>query len=183
MEYKFVIKGEFYGENTFPDLNNYLSSCGRHYQVGAKMKRDYMLIASNAIRKALPRVKISGRVYIHYRYYEKTKRRDPSNVSSFAVKVIEDALQQCGVITNDGWANIAGYSQDFFLDKNNPRIEVTIREEQFPSVISDVIVDMCEHYCKYPHEWNPEEHDGEELYESEICKNCPLSKLETIREG
>ena len=51
-----------------------------------------------------------------------------SNVAAMSVKVIEDALQKYGVISNDGWANIAGYSQDFFVDKDNPRIEVTITE-------------------------------------------------------
>lgn len=128
MEYKFTIAGEYYGKNTMPDLNNYLSECSRHPQAGGKMKRDYMMIASNAIRRQLNHVKIPGRVKIHYRYYETSKRRDPSNISAFAIKVIEDALQKCGVISNDGWANIAGYSQDFFVDKDNPRIEVTITE-------------------------------------------------------
>ena len=128
MEYKVIIKGQYFGKNTFPDLNNYLSECSRHPQAGAKMKRDFMMIASNAIRRQLPRVHIPGTVKIHYRYYEYSKKRDPSNVNAFAVKVIEDALQKCEVISNDGWANIAGYSQDFFVDKENPRIEVYIRE-------------------------------------------------------
>lgn len=127
-EYFFKIEGRYYGDNTFPDLNNYLSECGRHPMKGGKLKKDYMMIACNAIRKQLPRVAILGRVKIHYRYYEASKKRDPSNVSSMAIKVIEDALQKCGVISNDGWANIAGYSQDFFVDKDNPRIEVTITE-------------------------------------------------------
>lgn len=128
MEYKFVIKGAYYGKNTMPDLNNYLAECGRHPVKGGKMKKDYMMVAANAIRKQLPRVKINGRVRIHYRYYEPSRRRDPSNINAFAVKVIEDALQTCGTISNDGWANIAGYSQDFFVDENDPRIEVTITE-------------------------------------------------------
>lgn len=128
MEYTFTIAGKFYGNNVMPDLNNYLHECGRHPQAGGKMKRAFMMIASIAIRKQLPHVQIPGQVRIHYRYYEPTKKRDPSNVAAFAVKVIEDALQKCDVITNDGWANIAGYSQDFFVDKENPRIEVTITE-------------------------------------------------------
>lgn len=128
MEYTFTIAGRFYGKNTFPDLNNYIAEASRHPQCGAKLKRDYMMIASNAIRRQLPRIKIEKPVKIHYRYYEASKRRDPSNVASCAVKIIEDSLQQCGVISNDGWANIAGYSQDFFIDRENPRIEVTITE-------------------------------------------------------
>lgn len=128
MEYKFTIQGIYFGDNCFPDLNNYIYENARHPQCGAKMKREYMMIACSAIRKQLARVSISGAVKIHYRLYEASKKRDPSNCAAFAVKVIEDALQKCGVISNDGWANIAGYSQDFFVDKDNPRIEVTITE-------------------------------------------------------
>ena len=126
MTYKFTISGRYYGDNVMPDLNNYLHECGRHPQAGGKMKRDYMMIANNAIRKQLPKVQIQDRVQIHYDFYESSKRRDVSNVASFAIKVIEDSLQKCGVISNDGWANIAGYSQSFFVDKANPRIEVSI---------------------------------------------------------
>lgn len=43
--------------------------------------------------------------------------------------------------------------------------------------IEEVVEEMCNHYCKYPEQWNPEEHDGQELLESEICINCPLNKL------
>ena len=109
-------------------LNDYLHACGRSPQIGGKMKRDYQMLASNAIRTQLGRVKISNSVKIHYRFYESDERRDPSNIASFCIKVFEDSLQQCGVLPNDGWANIAGYSQDFFVDKSNPRIEITISE-------------------------------------------------------
>lgn len=43
--------------------------------------------------------------------------------------------------------------------------------------IEEVAEEMCNHYCKYPEQWDPEEHDGQELFESEICINCPLNKL------
>lgn len=128
-EYKFVIQGVYYGKNrVMPDLNNYIASCNRHHMRGAKMKKDYMTIANYAIRKQLGRLKITKPVYINYHHYEADMRRDKSNVGSFAVKVIEDSLQACGVLSNDGWANISGYSQEFDVDKANPRIEVTITE-------------------------------------------------------
>ena len=46
------------------------------------------------------------------------------------------------------------------------------------SIIQDVCDEMCDKYCKYPYEWDPEEHDGQELFDSEICANCPLNKLQ-----
>lgn len=129
-EHKVIIKGIYYGNNrTMPCLNDYIHACGKSPHVGGKMKRDYQLIASNAIRKQIGKVRITNPVKIHYRFFEADMRRDPSNLASFFVKVFEDSLQQCGVLPNDGWFNIAGYSQDFFVDKENPRIEVTITEE------------------------------------------------------
>ena len=35
--------------------------------------------------------------------------------------------------------------------------------------------EMCEHYCKYPNEWD-EEKEGLTLVDA-ICQNCPLEKL------
>ncbi|MBR3645701.1 MAG: hypothetical protein IKN54_04720 [Lachnospiraceae bacterium] len=129
MEYMFVIKGNLYGKNrVMPDLNNYLAACNRHHMRGAQLKKDYMMIASNFIRRQLGDIKIKGKVHIHYKHFEADKRRDPSNIASFATKVIEDALQVCGVLSNDGWENIVGYSQEFAVDKENPRIEVYIKE-------------------------------------------------------
>ena len=129
MEHKVVVRGRYYGKvNVFPGLNDYIHACGRHPQIGGKMKRDYQMIASNAIRNQLRRLEIHNPVRIHYSFYEATTRRDPSNVASFFVKVFEDALQQCGVLQNDNWTWLKGYSQEFHIDKANPRVEVVIEE-------------------------------------------------------
>ena len=129
MDHKVIIKGKYYGkDNVFPGLNDYIHSCGRHPQVGAKMKRDYQTIAANAIRVQLKRLIILNLVRIHYTFYEATEKRDPSNVASFFVKVFEDALQQCGVLKNDNWKYLKGYSQEFHIDRANPRVEVVIEE-------------------------------------------------------
>ena len=45
-------------------------------------------------------------------------------------------------------------------------------------IIREVAEEMCSHYCKYPHEWDPEGHDGVELADSDICENCPLNRLD-----
>lgn len=41
---------------------------------------------------------------------------------------IYDALVQAKVLKNDGWKNIIRFSDDFYLDPDNPRIEVDIEE-------------------------------------------------------
>lgn len=128
-EYKFTIEGVHYkSSRTFPTLNDFIDAMNRNRFIGAQMKKKYERIANEAIREQLKGVKIDRKVFIEYTYYEADKRRDKSNINAFAVKVIEDALQDCGVLKNDGWSDIAGYSQYFKIDKDNPRIEVLIRE-------------------------------------------------------
>lgn len=128
-EYSFVIEGVHYKSNrTFPGFNDYTGAINHNRFVGAQMKKKYERVACEAIRRQLKGVQIDKKVFIEYTYYEADKRRDKSNINAFAVKVIEDALQDCKVLKNDGWDNIAGYSQYFKIDKKNPRIEVLIRE-------------------------------------------------------
>jgi Holliday junction resolvase RusA-like endonuclease len=42
--------------------------------------------------------------------------------------VIQDALVKAKVLKNDGWKEITGFQDNFFVDKDNPRIEVEIQE-------------------------------------------------------
>lgn len=65
---------------------------------------------------------------MRYKWFEKNRRRDLDNVSSFGRKVIQDALVQAHTIQNDGWKEITGFSDEFFVDARNPRIEVEIEE-------------------------------------------------------
>ena len=81
-----------------------------------------------AIQKSMRGIKIQSKVKMLYRWYEKDRRRDPDNISSFGRKVFLDALVTCGVIKNDGWRNIVGFSDEFYVDPGNPRIEVEIQE-------------------------------------------------------
>lgn len=48
--------------------------------------------------------------------------------------------------------------------------------ETITQQIEKIAEEMCNKYCKYPHEWNEEE-QGTELCESDICLNCPLNRL------
>lgn len=51
------------------------------------------------------------------------------------------------------------------------------KKQTVKQIIDEVTEEMCDKYCKYPGEWDPDEHDGMELFESEICQNCPLMRL------
>lgn len=112
---------------TLPNLNDYISAERTNRFKAAKMKHDAEEGVGWFIRsQSLPR--FDKPCFIEYRWFEKNKRRDLDNISSFGRKVIQDALVRNGVLANDGWANIVGFSDSFAVDKERPRIEVTIME-------------------------------------------------------
>lgn len=79
-----------------------------------------------AIYEQLGKLRISKPVYMIYRWYEPNRKRDLDNISSFGRKVIQDALVHTKVIKNDGWKEITGFRDEFYVDSKNPRIEVEI---------------------------------------------------------
>lgn len=81
-----------------------------------------------AILEQFGRLRIRNPVRMTYRWYEANRRRDLDNVSSFGRKVIQDALVEVKVLENDGWRNIVGFSDEFYVDSEHPRIEVEIEE-------------------------------------------------------
>lgn len=44
------------------------------------------------------------------------------------------------------------------------------------AIAEEAATDICNHYCKYPLIWD-EDAEEVELSESEICKNCPMTKI------
>ena len=82
------------------------------------------------IRSQLRGVRIKKPVTMLYTWYEPNRKRDLDNVSSYGRKVIQDALVHCGVLHNDGWKQILGCSDRFYVDRKEPRIEVVILEDE-----------------------------------------------------
>ena len=108
------------------NYNDYITACRTHPMKGAKLKGKNEEKVKAAIYEQLGRLRIQKPVYIKYRWYEKDRRRDLDNVSSFGRKVIQDALVATKVLQNDGWKNITGFQDSFFVDAANPRIEIEI---------------------------------------------------------
>lgn len=122
MKYLLTIPGRL------DNLNDYITAERANRYKGAQMKAGNETLVIMAIRHCLRGIQIHKPVRMHYRWYEKNSRRDLDNISSFGRKVIQDALVKSGVLQNDGWKNIAGFDDAFYIDKNNPRIEVEIVE-------------------------------------------------------
>lgn len=120
MQYSFTIKGKL------PNLNDFIAANRSNPYVGNKLKKDAQKVVECAIREQLRGVRIVDPVMITYKYFEPNRRRDKDNVHAFASKVVQDALVKCGVLKNDGWRNVFGFEAVFDVDKDHPRIEVTI---------------------------------------------------------
>lgn len=121
MEYLLTIPGKL------PGLNDYIAAERSNRHKAAKMKADYGNIVACEIRRCLGRMHIDRPVFMEYLWVEKNKRRDLDNIT-FGRKIIQDSLVQCGVLKDDGWKYVVGFSDRFEVDRDNPRIEVLIRE-------------------------------------------------------
>ncbi len=122
LEYLLTIPG------TLNNLNDYIAAERTNRYNGAKMKADNGEIVAVAIRQCMRGVRIGNPVFMKYLWVEPNRRRDKDNISSFGRKVIQDALVDTGVLKDDGWKYVVGFSDSFEVDKENPRIEVRIIE-------------------------------------------------------
>lgn len=115
---KIVIKSKL------PTLNEIIAIAKRNPFAYAKMKKDYTNLVRYSSLKLKP-IKTPAKFII--KYFLKNKRKDPDNIA-VGKKFIFDGLIKAGKIKNDGWQEIAGWEEYFFVDKNE-RIEITIKEK------------------------------------------------------
>ena len=121
MKYIFTIQGKL------NNLNDYTKACRTNRYLGAKMKDENEKVVAYYIAEQLKDITIEKQVHISYSWYEPNQKRDLDNIA-FAKKFIQDALVSTGVLKNDGWKNISGFEDKFFIDKDNPHITVEIEE-------------------------------------------------------
>lgn len=119
METKLVIYGRL------DNLNDYTKACRTDPRVGNRMKKKNEEIISGYIMQQMRGIRFGGRVYLHFAWIEPNRNRDLDNVC-FAKKFILDALVSNGIIETDGWRGVLGFTDEFGVDADNPRIEVTI---------------------------------------------------------
>ena len=123
MKYLLIIHGKL------NNLNDYIRALDTSRYKGSALKSDNEARVLQEIYSQFGRLRITNPVRMEYTWYESSKKRDMDNVSSFGRKVIQDALVKAKVLSNDGWENIKGFSDKFYVDRKNPRIEVLIVEE------------------------------------------------------
>lgn len=114
-----------------PNLNDYTKACRaqgkKGYLAGSQMKRTAEKRIKKCIAEQFKGRQFKSPIRVKFRWYEPNKMRDLDNIC-FAKKFIFDALVKSGSIKGDGWKDVQGFTDEFFVDKDNPRIEVEILE-------------------------------------------------------
>lgn len=106
-------------------LNDYSDAERKHRQVAAKIKKEETERVAWIAKTQLP--VFTKPIYLTFVYREPNRKRDKDNIA-FAKKFILDGLVMAGVIPNDTWAWISGWSEGFVVDTKNPGVTVTIKE-------------------------------------------------------
>ena len=123
MKQKIIIRG------ALPGLNEYITAERTNRYKGAELKKRAESIVLRSLR-GLGKWQAEGPVYMIYHWYCADRRRDKDNVSSFGRKVIQDALVKSKILPNDGWKDISGFEDRFYVDRKNPRIVVEMIEDE-----------------------------------------------------
>ena len=107
------------------NLNDYTNECRANKYGGGECKKKNEEKITEALADQIEGLHFTGRSYMHFKWYEPNRQRDLDNVC-FAKKFILDVLVRKKVIETDGWKGIIGFMDDFGVDAEFPRIEVTI---------------------------------------------------------
>jgi len=116
---KIVIEGELTDFNTFQDKTRWNKYSGSNLK-----KSETERVFWCCKKQPQEPVKFYP-VYISFNWYSPNNKKDTDNVA-FAKKFILDGLVMAGLLKGDGRKYVAGFSDNFYIDKENPRCEVTI---------------------------------------------------------
>lgn len=104
MTQQFWIPGRLPGMNEIIEASKGAGGRGAKYSaMKKKLTNDIALMAKAARLRPVPRA------YLRFIWREPTKQRDPDNICC-ARKFILDGLVVAGVLSNDGWDQIAGWN-------------------------------------------------------------------------
>lgn len=120
----FVPKQVWFMPGPLPGMNDYIST-GNRFRYDTAKKKWHKLIAQQIQHNGLAPMS-----FVHFRFtwYEKNKRRDPDNFTAIGKKFILDALKQAGILTNDGWNNIAGLEDRWLVNAASPGVMIEMEE-------------------------------------------------------
>ena len=111
----------------FPTMNQFIDAAKRVYNVGKAKTSEYSKMKNAWSKdvqwmvKNMPVLEECKDIVIHW--YRKSKRTDKDNIVA-GLKVILDGMIQAGKLKNDGWKEIGCIHNDYFVNKQNPRVEM-----------------------------------------------------------
>lgn len=108
---------------TLPGLNELIQKNRTSFVVGAKLKREADRTVCRAVTAC--RIRPVSCADFVFRWYCPNKKRDKDNIAA-ARKFIFDGLVKSRVLKNDGWQEIGNWRDEWFIDKQHPRVEVEI---------------------------------------------------------
>lgn len=104
--------------------------------IGLNWYRNVHYITNNNVKKEFHKLvneqydgQKFNKAHIHYKVYVRTRNTDGHNIRSIIEKYVLDGLVHLEAIVDDSLDYVVSSSSEFHLDKDNPRIEVTVEEK------------------------------------------------------
>ena len=119
----FTIQGRLVG------MNEIIGAARNNRFGSASQKKSQMQIVTDAILadEVFRKLRFEKKVNIYVSFIEKSSRRDIDNITS-ANKFILDSIVNYGILIDDSQKYVTKIVSEVFVDKENPRIEVTLKE-------------------------------------------------------
>ena len=107
-----------------PDFNSLINDVKRHWKFYAGAKRHWtgVTVAECVAQRLRP---VTPPVVLEFDWYT-NGRKDPDNIR-IAAKMVIDGLVKASILPEDNHRVIRGFTDTFHKDKDDPRVEVTIR--------------------------------------------------------
>jgi Holliday junction resolvase RusA-like endonuclease len=104
-------------------MNEIVELSKQHWSKYSKLKEQYTQLVALSAHK-LPELPPADYTIT---WYCKNKRQDKDNIMA-GQKFIFDGLMAARKLKNDGWKQVRDVTHRFEVDKDNPRVEVEIKE-------------------------------------------------------
>ncbi len=94
-----------------------------HHRVSNTIKIHYHELTAKAVGNSKFR-----RIRVRYEVYAGRNGTDGHNIRAVIEKFFMDGLVECGALPDDDISHVIGDESHYFIDKENPRIEIEIIE-------------------------------------------------------
>ncbi len=108
-----------------PGMNEIIALAKRsHYSYNAEKRKWAKVIQLYALEQGFQ--PITEPAFFEFEHLEPNRRRDPDNLAGGAQKLAFDALQDAGLLRNDGWEHVLGISHTWKVSEE-VGVKLTVR--------------------------------------------------------